>query len=293
MNSFSSYPLIFKTQRPFNDFAHDDMQFGDISADLLQNKFGLRNVSNYVDPYKLVKKKPTGIITTPSLHLLEKIGQYSTDITYKECAKLMFNEFITLTRAFNGIGSGTYAPLIERLVRHMQYGQGTPYFDPMLDLAFERQINNDSKINASKRMLANSLSEFVDWNKKQLLLNEIIKPNSAFLNSIAESILPKFNRTTDNFNGMRISVHDVYAISIRINPASFKVQGNRFGVDVYYQGQDHFGLDQEDMLNPRFKRLRIFPIWFVLQRYDKFKPFCFKPFFTNMKAKIRIEGQRN
>lgn len=147
-------------------------------------------------------------------------------------AKLMFNEFITLTRAFNGIGSGSYAPLIKRLVRHMPYGQGAPYFDPMLDLAFERRINHDSKIDASKMALADALSKFIDWDKKPLLLHEIIKPNSAFLNSKTEARLPKFNRSTDNFNGMRISVHDVYAISIRINPASFKVQGNRFGVSV-------------------------------------------------------------
>ncbi|ATF93755.1 DUF3289 domain-containing protein [Cedecea neteri] len=59
---------------------------------------------------------------------------------------------------------------------------------------------------------------------------------------------------------------------------------------VRYTVQDHFGLDNNDISKVKFKFFRFFGIWFILQRYSRFK---FKPFMTNIEAKINITGERN
>lgn len=54
-----------------------------------------------------------------------------------------------------------------------------------------------------------------------------------------------------------------------------------------FTGQDHFGLDTNDIFKKKFNQFQFFRIWFVLQRHDKFG---FRPFLTNMDAVIDIEG---
>ena len=56
---------------------------------------------------------------------------------------------------------------------------------------------------------------------------------------------------------------------------------------IRYQGQDHFGLDKNDITKDKFRQFQFFKIWFVLQRYEVFG---YRPFLTNMEATIDITG---
>jgi uncharacterized protein (TIGR03034 family) len=51
--------------------------------------------------------------------------------------------------------------------------------------------------------------------------------------------------------------------------------------------QDHFGLDDEDIMKWKFKQFRMFRIWFFLQRFSKFG---FKPFINEMNTTIELNG---
>ncbi|ARJ43872.1 hypothetical protein B1H58_18670 [Pantoea alhagi] len=54
--------------------------------------------------------------------------------------------------------------------------------------------------------------------------------------------------------------------------------------------QDHFGLDNDDILKTHFHWFRFFRIGFVLQRYERFA--C-RPFMTNMCARVEIAGNKH
>ncbi|MCR1565502.1 DUF3289 family protein, partial [Mixta sp.] len=51
--------------------------------------------------------------------------------------------------------------------------------------------------------------------------------------------------------------------------------------------QDHFGLDDNDIMKNKFRQFRFFRIWFVLQRHEKYG---FKPFFNNLSATVSLSG---
>lgn len=87
---------------------------------------------------------------------------------------------------------------------------------------------------------------------------------------------------------MGLTVHDTWATQITLK--SLQIDDDSYRAIVYCKVQDHFGLDNADILNIKFKHLLFFRIWFVLQRYDKFG---FKPFMTNMEATIEITGGHN
>lgn len=59
---------------------------------------------------------------------------------------------------------------------------------------------------------------------------------------------------------------------------------------VHYKVQDHFGLDDDDIMKNKFSQFRFFRIWFILQRYNLFG---FKPFITNIETDIEIVGGAN
>lgn len=91
--------------------------------------------------------------------------------------------------------------------------------------------------------------------------------------AIGNSILPKFNRWADSFNGLGMSIHDIYATKIQLTKLDITESG--YVAKVTFTGQDHFGLDKTDIMNMKFHYFRAFRIWFVLQRWEKF---AFKPF---------------
>ncbi len=144
-------------------------------------------------------------------------------------------------------------------------------------------MNDDSTENSTRLLLDKAFRDYIDWNKKCYPSEKLSKLKDAIL----DGKLPKFDRFQDNFNGMGITVHDIWATHITIK--SLQVDNDRFRAVVHYKEQDHFGLDSDDISKSKFNQFRFFRIWFVLQRYSQFG---FKPFMTNMEATIKITGTR-
>ncbi|GLR08629.1 hypothetical protein GCM10007905_13480 [Mixta theicola] len=132
------------------------------------------------------------------------------------------------------------------------------------------------------KAIRGTLDKYVDY-KNLTYSQDII---SLLNNAISKTRLPKFNSTSDNANGLGITVHDIYSVKIEVLALEFNEKN--WQVRLRYRAQDHFGLDDNDIMQKKFHQFNFFRIWFVLQRFEKFG---FKPFFTNMSAGININGE--
>lgn len=169
------------------------------------------------------------------------------------------------------------------MITHLQNGNGMPFRDISLDRALKEHILNDKTRNSTHLLLKEALSINIDWENKYYPRKESGKLRDA----VVSGRLPKFDRFQDNYNGMGITVHDVWATHIAIK--SLQIDNDRYRAVVHYKVQDHFGLDSDDILKIKFSQFHFFRIWFVLQRYNQFG---FKPFITNMEAIVDISGSR-
>ena len=268
---------IFKTKNRMNDYGAKDMRCGDLSEAQLTGRFNLREISRRVDPYKLTELAdvPYGMLSLPKMMPGKKI-------TKQACIRRLFDEFRASSSHIYTM-FGFYSDLIIDLINHMQYKDGAPYRSITLDRAIERQILDDnSEENSSRLKIKDALIQNVDW-EKQLLPT---KKKEDILKAILGGVLPKFTRFKDNFNGLGLAVHDTYATHITIKSLRFDDKEN-FTALLHYKIQDHFGLDDTDILNFLPRQFDFFRIWFVLQRYNKF---AVKPFMTNMQATVKIRG---
>lgn len=270
---------IFKTQKWMDDYGARDMRYGDLTEAQLRKHYHLENVSTRVNPYTLTKVIPF------SQSQLMPYG-YRGDMakmTPQQCARILFDEFRHLSRMFALFSP--YRHLIDKMITHMQYGNGAPFRDMLLDRALKEIIVNDNvKEYSTRLLLADAINKNIDWASKSYPDDKKIQ----LANAMQNSKLPKFDRFQDNFNGMGITVHDTWATQITIK--SLYIDNDRYQAVVSYKVQDHFGLDDDDILKNKFNQFHFFRIWFVLQRY---KIFGFRPFITNMEANIQITGKHN
>ncbi|WP_312273400.1 YPO3983 family protein [Pseudescherichia sp.] len=270
---------IFKTQKWMDDYGARDMRYGDLTEVQLRKHYHLDNVSTRVNPYTLTKVIPF------SQSQLMPYGYRGdqTKMTPQQCARILFDEFRHLSRMFALFSP--YRHLIDKMITHMQYGNGAPFRDMLLDRALKEIIVNDSsQYNSTRLSLKKTLFDKIDWNRR-------IFPESQKLqlyNAISSGILPKFDRFQDNFNGMGITVHDTWATQITIK--SLHIDNDSYQAVIHYKVQDHFGLDDDDIMKNKFSQFRFFRIWFILQRYNLFG---FKPFITNIETDIEIVGGAN
>ncbi|AUX71564.1 DUF3289 family protein [Erwinia pyrifoliae] len=260
---------IYQTQHGFNDYSSDDMRYGDLTEKQLRQEFGLDDVSDVVNPW-------TG----------EEVSLFSAFINSRpksktETAKLLFEEFLRLSMPAYYFGQ---RQLFTDLVKHFYSGRGNAFSSPFLDRAYREQILNDkSEKSSSLLAIKNTIRDGIDWDSG--IFSESADNN--FNKNIRGTVLPKFSRWIDYFNGLGMSVHDVYATKIQI--ISIDIYEHDFTATIKYSGQDHFGLDRSDIMNNKFHFLRAFRIWFVLQRW---KGFGFKPFFTNINAVVTVKGRK-
>ncbi|WP_312175964.1 DUF3289 family protein [Pseudescherichia sp.] len=270
---------IFMTQRPFNDYGADDIRYGDISADRLIREFGLKNISNIVDPYTLTR------LTTFDNPQSRFAGVYGGahrggTISVQDCARLLFEEMQKTSLPYSFVGPYRY--LINQMLRHFQRSTGTPFSDSQLNAAYQDKIVNDNSHDSMKLAIQQEFNDHIDFSTFGYPQNRV-----AELSKIIRSrVLPKFDSfLLDKVNGMGITVHDVHATKIDIISLDVEEQG--WKACIKFIGQDHFGLDVDDIRKRKFNQLDFFKIWFVLQRYNKFG---FKPFLTNMEATITLQG---
>lgn len=270
---------VFKSQKKMDDSSASDMRCGDLSENELKRKFHLVDISTRADPYKLTKITP---FNQPQSRFYGMHGQ-GEKITQQECARILFDEFRSLSRPFAAYGP--YKHLIEKMITHLQEGEGQAFRDPLLDSALKEQILNDkSKKYSSFLRLKQSLASNIDWN---LCCFDNARKHT-LIDAVKTSILPKFCRFQDNFNGMGITIHDTWATHITVS--SLKIEKDAFQAVINYKIQDHFGLDNDDIMKAKFNQFHFFRIWFLLQRYDRFG---FKPFFTNLEARVEIKWSKN
>ncbi|WP_380179950.1 YPO3983 family protein [Kalamiella sp. sgz302252] len=269
---------IFKTRNRMDDHSASDMCCGDLTEAQLKTHYGLSYISDRADPWTLTRRTA---FDSPRSRFCCNTRPNGEKITRQQCAAILFDEFRYLSRQFSRYGPYQY--MIEKMITHMQYGNGASFRDGVLDRALKEQILKDYTDNSSRLRVKNVLKANIDWEKKCYPAEKKYR----IRNAISKGKLPKFNRLQDNFNGMGITVHDTWATHITLK--SLQIANDRYQAVVHYKVQDHFGLDVEDISKFRFNHFLFFRIWFVLQRFDQFR---FKPFMTNMETTIEISGGR-
>lgn len=274
MSSISFPILIFQTKNRMDDYSAKDMHYGDLTAEQLITQYGLHYVSNKVDPYSLSRR---AMVDQPQSMFCCQLYGRSEKVSRQHAISLLFDEFRWLSRAFSFYGPYKY--LIEKMITHMQHGDGTPFSDSALNKALEEQILRDNTRNSTRIRLEEAIKNRI---------HSVIPEEISYLLRIVilQGKLPKFDRLQDSINGMGISVHDTWATHITLK--SLQINNSHYRAIIHYNVQDHFGLDSDDILKTQFKQFQLFRLWFVLQRYTEFG---FKPFMTNMEASIEISGK--
>ena len=271
---------IFKTQNRMDDYGAKDMHCGDLTEAQLKSQYRLDCISDRVDPCTLTRR--SSMDRPQSMFCCNLRGQ-GEKITRQQCAAMLFDEFRSLSHKFSLYGS--YSHLIEKMITHMQNGNGTTFRDMSLNSALKEHILNDrSEKNSTRILLEKVFQEKIDWKNRIYPVTQ----KDDLRTAISRGKLPKFDRFQDNFNGMGITVHDTWATHITLK--SLHIENDCYRAVVHYKVQNHFGLDSDDILKTKFSQFHFFRIWFVLQRYNQFG---FKPFMTNMEATVEISGGRN
>ncbi|WP_343871091.1 YPO3983 family protein [Tatumella terrea] len=280
MNALQLPCTLFRTQKRMDDYSASDMRCGELTETQLRTYYGLEYISDQVDPWTLTRR--FSMDRPQSMFCCHLRGQ-GKKITRQQCAAILFDEFRFLSRQFSFYGP--YRHLIEKMITHMQTGNGTPFRDIALNRALTEQIIRDnSKENSTRLLLEEGLKKYIDWDREYYPAHQ----KNELPKAILEGRLPKFNRFQDNFNGMGITIHDTSATDITLR--SLQIHNERYRAVVHYRVQDHFGLDSDDIRKTKFSQFHFFRIWFVLQHYIQFG---FRPFMTNMEATIEINGGRS
>ncbi|MCG8709865.1 DUF3289 family protein [Brenneria sp. 4F2] len=268
---------VFESQNKMDDYQAPDMRYGDHSESTLKNIFSLTDVSTRVDPYTRAELNHLQWTYLYELGRRPNIKHLTTD----ECLNRLFAEFHDLAWPF--AMHGPYSPLIHQMIDHMRHGYGATFRSPLLDQALREQLAGDLSEDSTVLNIKASLRENIDWKNKLLPAATEIEIKKA----IMKSILPKFNRPIDSVNGMGITVHDIWSAQITLK--SLHIGDNDFRAVIHYRVQDHFGLDDADILKWAFRQFRFFRIWFVLQHYG---PLAQRPFISEMETEVEISDTR-
>lgn len=267
---------IFETRNRMDDYHSSDMYYGDMTEKQLK-AMHLTEVSASINPYTMTRIAKPSFATAYGY----SIAAREEKISKEECARVLFDELRSLSGSFALYGN--YKQLIIKLINHMQYSNGAVFYSPSLNSALRNKINHDTSTSNTLSLIRNELIDNIDWEKKIYPANK----KEMLSKAIQRGRLPKFDSFKDNFNGMGIAVHDTWATHITMR--SLQITDNSFQATIHYKVQDHFGLDDIDIINPKFRNIRFFRIWFVLQRYNQLG---FKPFMTDMEATVNITGAR-
>lgn len=268
--------VLFTTRNHFDDYCTDDMQCGDLN-DWDFQMLGLKDISARVDPIRCLQFDRQTIF---NIHALD-LGHQPTKgrlISRQQCAEIMFDEMKALSTQF---ASGQYAPLIGKLIDHFHYGNGLPWSGELLNRAYRDIISGFGASDVLMKIKSAINQNLYTTHQASLdyYFFTVLKKQ------LWQSILPKFNRFTDKFNGLGISVHDIYAQQIKL--MSFHRYAKWWEGTLSFKGQDHFGLGKEDITNVLYKNFRFFRIWFFLQHH---RDYAYKPFMTNMYTHVSVEG---
>jgi len=245
---------VFETVKLMDDYAAADMRHGDLSRSNLIDLYGLKDVSARCHAYDETR-------------LMQNAG-------------IMFDELRTLSDAFSFYGP--YKHLMRKMIDHLQSNTGEPFTD---DLYNQAMANHPFMygVKSTLTFLHGALKDSIDWDKK--IFPECNERN--LWSAVTRSTLPKFDHWSDKINGLGISVHDTWATHLTLQELAIK--GDTYKAKFNFRIQDHFGLDTIDIANTLFKEIRMFRIWFVLQRWEHFG---YRPFITEINFSKTIIGGR-
>ncbi|MTD40889.1 DUF3289 family protein [Erwinia sp. CPCC 100877] len=86
-------------------------------------------------------------------------------IIRQQCAAMLFDEFRSLSRTFSLYGP--YSHLVEKMMPHMQNGNGTPFQEMALDRTLKDHIIRDnSQENSTRLLLKEGFNTYLDWENK-------------------------------------------------------------------------------------------------------------------------------
>lgn len=277
VNSFNSSMYLpctlFETVSRFDDRTADDMQCGDMGErELLA--LGLRDISAKVDPYRLVR------YDFPNRYQMDSPFSSSASgikISHQQCVDILFNEMKELAQMFSF--EGKYKMLIGEMIDHFRFGNGCGFYSERLNSAFHERLN--SYLNDNPMLLIENAIDYFYSNSTSRDYQELLHKIKYVL---LGSTLPKFNENEDRINGLGITVHDIAAQTITLLSLQEYTMG--WSATLFFEAQDHFGLDIIDIQDKLYSQFRFFRIWFFLQRH---RDFAFKPFFTNFNSVEKIE----
>ena len=282
--------LIYQTTRQMDDYQAKDMHHGDLDALTLRNQLNLDvdTVSARVNArtLRLLNQPNPYIMTSP--YAIAAIPDTMPEVSREKAVALMFDEFRALAKLFSF--HGEYQHIITEMITHMQGNSGTTYSSPLLDQALKEQIMNDHSEQSSLLKIKSALKAAINYNFGFIPLNakDDLFDERGNLKEVNAAVLPKFDRLIDRTNGLVIAVHDMWAAHITLE--SLEVSGESYLAKVHYRMQDHFGLDDNDVLNPVYREFRIFRLWFALQRWKKQG---YRPFITEINTTVEISGRRD
>ncbi|MCU5773978.1 DUF3289 family protein [Erwiniaceae bacterium BAC15a-03b] len=272
---------VYLTQKKFDDTDAADMKCGDLSEASLRS-MGVVAISTRINPFTLTQyPRPVRLPArgyNPYGTILPGSQPEGTSTTQAECSQILFDEMRELSTLF---ASGRYANLITQMITHFQDMNGASFRSLSLDDAYESLIweqRHENPLGAIRNVVNEYLSKSRTIRDGDFFANDV-------RNAISQTKLPKFNRFSDNFNGLGITVHDIHAQEITI--LSLDTTRSGWRATISFKAQDHFGLDNSDISQNLYRQFRFFRIWFLLQRYEKF---AFKPFMTNFSAHVESEG---
>ncbi|MFZ4835280.1 YPO3983 family protein [Rouxiella sp. Mn2063] len=271
-----NFPLtVFTTSNLFEDYSAPDMKYGDLSECQLKNQYGLFDISDTVNPFEMTRRTP---FDSPRSMFANVYGEtVGKKLSVRECSNLLFDEMRNNSFVYSMVGP--YSHIIKEMINNLQSNHANPYRNFALNIALRKNILKTDNRQGTLGVIKNVINKYLD--REKFTFPKSIK--SEFYNEISKTRLPKYIDVSDNFNGLGISVHDITATKIIIK--GIKAVSNGWSADIHYVCQDHFGLDDSDILKMKFKQHKFFRIWFVLQRY---KEFGFKPFMTNMESTVTI-----
>lgn len=264
---------LFEPVTRFNDDSAGDMQCGDMGEEELL-ALGLNDISEKVDPYRLIHyhfPHPGGID-----------GYFGSStsgikISHSECVDILFTEMKELAGTFSFYGE--YRLLIEELIGHFRYGNGSLFYSQQLNSAFHKRINIKTH-NNPLLIIKKCIEDEFKNHKREVYIPALLHKIQT---KLLRSKLAKFNNLEDRINGLGICVHDIAAQKITLT--NFQKYAIGLSATLHFVAQDHFGLDVADIKNKLYREFRFFRIWCFLLRH---RDFSFKPFFTNFNTITRI-----
>ncbi|EAN5161887.1 DUF3289 family protein [Salmonella enterica] len=264
---------LFEPVTRFNDDSAGDMQCGDMGEEELL-ALGLNDISEKVDPYRLIHypfPHPGGID-----------GYFGSStsgikISHSECVDILFTEMKELAGMFSFYGE--YRLLIEELIGHFRYGNGSLFYSQQLNSAFHKRINIKTH-NSPLLIIKKCIEDEFKNHKREVYIPALLHKIQT---KLLRSKLAKFNNLEDRINGLGICVHDIAAQKITLT--NFQKYAIGLSATLHFVAQDHFGLDVADIKNKLYREFRFFRIWCFLLRH---RDFAFKPFFINFNTITRI-----